>query len=108
MGQRAANGFARPEQVATALQVPGSVLDRAVDDAVADGLVERHAEGLVLTEAGFGVFRGIMGEGFAQLRDQIETENDAPLTDEALAELRTIARRLILTEGDFSPRPSVH
>ena len=52
--------------------------------------------------------RGIMGEGFAQLRDQIETENDAPLTDDDLAELRTIARRLILTEGDFSPRPSVH
>lgn len=83
-------------------------MNPAVDDGVADGLVERHAEGLVLTEAEFGVFRGIMGEGFAQLRDQIETENDAPLTDEALAELRTIARRLILTEGDFSPRPSVH
>ena len=69
--------------------------------------VARHAEELVLTEAGSGVFRGIMGEGFAQLRDQIETENDAPLTDEALAELRTIARRLVLTEGDFSPRHSV-
>ena len=54
------------------------------------------------------VTRGIMGEGFAQLRDQIEAENDAPLTDEDLAELRTFARRLVLTEGDFSPRPSVH
>ena len=75
---------------------------------MADGLVERHAEGLVLTEAEFGVFRGIMGEGFAQLRDQIETKNDAPLTDDDLGELRTIARRLILAESDFSPRPSVH
>ena len=54
------------------------------------------------------VTRGIMGEGFAQLRDQIETENDAPLTDDDLGELRTIARRLILAESDFSPRPSVH
>ena len=53
------------------------------------------------------VTRGIMGEGFAQLRDQIETENDAPLTDDDLGELRTIARRLVLTEGDFSPRHSV-
>ena len=52
--------------------------------------------------------RGIMGEGFAQLRDQIETENDAPLTDDDLGELRAIARRLILAESDFSPRPSVH
>ncbi|HOA66970.1 MAG TPA: hypothetical protein PKL25_07860, partial [Phycicoccus elongatus] len=83
-------------------------MNPAVDDAVADGLVERHAEGLVLTEAGFGVFRGIMGDGFAQLRDRIETQNDAPLTDDDLAELRTFARGLILTEGDFSPRPSVH
>jgi hypothetical protein len=82
-------------------------MNPAVDDGVADGLVERHAEGLVLTEAGFGVFRGIMGEGFAQLRDRIETENDAPLTDDDLAELRTFARRLVLTEGDFSPRHSV-
>ena len=53
------------------------------------------------------VTRGIMGEGFAQLRDQIETENDASLTDDDLGELRTIARRLVLTEGDFSPRHSV-
>jgi hypothetical protein len=49
-----------------------------------------------------------MGDGFAQLRDRIETQNDAPLTDDDLAELRTFARGLILTEGDFSPRPSVH
>ena len=53
------------------------------------------------------VTRGIVGEGFAQLRDQIETENDASLTDDDLGELRTIARRLVLTEGDFSPRHSV-
>ncbi|MFN8031272.1 MAG: hypothetical protein U0Q10_13155 [Dermatophilaceae bacterium] len=103
-GQRAAGGFAPMADNAITLQVPLRVLETAVADAASDGLVESHPEGLVLTQKGFGVFREIVGSGFRQLRDAIEAENQSPLTDQDEAELRVIARRLILGGRPFTPR----
>jgi len=97
---QAEGGVADPVVIAGRKRMPVGVIQPAIDDAMQAGLIASAEGGLVLTDQGRAVFRAVVRAIAAWVRQQIERENEAPLTDAELEQLRRIARRLALHEEE--------
>jgi EmrB/QacA subfamily drug resistance transporter len=97
-----AKGPADPFAIAAAHRVPMALVRPAIDDALQAGLAAEH-DGLVeLSESGRDQFRAFALELWGWLVGQVEEANGAPLDDQGRDDLRTIARRLLLSEDPVS------
>ena len=97
--QQARGGFADPLVIARGRHMPVGVIQPAIDDAVATGLLVAGSEGLTLTRRGFEGFRDVVEAFIVWLTAQLEDVSGEPLDDAARAELRRLARRLAVSQG---------
>jgi MFS family permease len=97
---QAEDGVADPVVIAGRKRMPVGVIQPAIDDATQAGLIAAVEGGLVLTDQGRAAFRAVVRAISMWVRQQIERENEAPLTDAELEQLRRIARRLALHEEE--------
>jgi len=97
---QAEGGVADPVVIAGTKRMPVGVIQPAIDDATQAGLIAAAEGGLVLTDQGRTAFRAVIRAILTWVRQQIERENEAPLTDAELEQLRRIARRLALHEEE--------
>jgi len=92
-------GFADPVVIARGRHMPVGVIQPAIADAVAAGLLVADAKGLTLSPRGVDGFRHVVEAFIAWLTTQIEDTSGAPLDDTGRAELRKLARRLAVSMG---------
>lgn len=95
--QQVREGFADPVAIARGRYMPVGVIQPAIDDAVAAGLLLAGPDGLTLTRRGFEGFRDVVEAFIGWLTGQVEDVGGAPLDDASRAELRRLARRLALS-----------
>jgi hypothetical protein len=92
------HGPADPYAVAAAHRVPMALIRPAIDDCIRAGLL-LEADGLVeLSEQGREQFRAFVRELWAWLVAEVEQANGEPLDEQGRQDLRTIARRQILSD----------
>ena len=97
--QQARGGSADPLVIARGRHMPVGVIQPAIDDAVAAGLLVAGTEGLTLTRRGFEGFRDVVEAFIGWLTSQVEDTSGAPLDEAGRAELRKLARRLAVSMG---------
>ena len=108
VGQHRAQGFLNPSELARRFRLPLAVVQNALRMAAADGLVENHPEGVVLTARGFKSFREVVDQMQMRLVAEIQHENEDVLSDDELSEIREVANRLALvgpSEGRTTTAP---
>jgi EmrB/QacA subfamily drug resistance transporter len=97
---QAEDRVADPVLIAGRKRMPVGVIQPAIDDGVQAGLIDEVEGGLMLSDDGWTAFRTVVRAIAGWVRQQIERENGAPLTDAELEQLRHIARRLALHEEE--------
>jgi EmrB/QacA subfamily drug resistance transporter len=97
---QAEDRVADPVLIAGRKRMPVGVIQPAIDDGVQAGLIDEVEGGLMLSDDGWTAFRTVVRAIAGWVRQQIERENGAPLTDAELEQLRRIARRLALHEEE--------
>jgi hypothetical protein len=95
--QHLARGPADPVTVAASHRVPMALIRPAIDDCIEAGLVSEGDGRVELTDLGRERFGAFVRELWGWLAEQVEHDNDDPLGDEGRAELRVIARRMLLS-----------
>jgi hypothetical protein len=93
-----AKGPADPLTIAAAHRVPMALIRPAVDDAIRAGLVAEGDGRVQLSEQGRERFTAFVREAWEWLVREVETANGEPLDDQGREDLRTIARRVLLSE----------
>jgi len=96
------HGPADPITIAAAHRVPMALIRPAVDDAVRHGLVDEAGGRVQLSERGRERFTAFVRELWEWLTSQVEEANGAPLDEQGRADLRTIARRVLLSDDPVS------
>jgi EmrB/QacA subfamily drug resistance transporter len=96
--QMRAKGPADPLTIAAAHRVPMALIRPAVDDAIRAGLVAEGDGRVQLSEQGRERFTAFVREAWEWLVREVETANGEPLDDQGREDLRTIARRVLLSE----------
>jgi EmrB/QacA subfamily drug resistance transporter len=87
-----------PFAIAAGHRVPMALIRPAIDDVVAAGLVDERDGRIELSEAGRERFRAFVLELWEWLTTQVEEANGEPLDDEGRADLRAVARRVLLAD----------
>jgi EmrB/QacA subfamily drug resistance transporter len=95
--QHVAQGPMNPLAIAASHRVPMALIRPAVDDCIRAGLLAEVGDRVELTAQGRERFRAFVLELWSWLTEQVEQDNDDPLDDEGRAELRVIARRILLS-----------
>ncbi len=93
-----AKGPADPLTVAAIHRVPLALIQPAIDDCIESSLLVEHDGVVELSERGREVFRMFVRELWAWLITQVEETNGAPLDEQGRDDLRTIARRILLSD----------
>ena len=93
-----AKGPADPLTVAAIHRVPLALIRPAIDDCIESSLLVEHDGVVELSERGREVFRMFVRELWAWLITQVEETNGAPLDEQGRDDLRTIARRILLSD----------
>jgi hypothetical protein len=96
------HGPADPITIAAAHRVPMALIRPAVDDAIRHGLVDEAGGRVQLSERGRERFTAFVRELWEWLTAQVEEANGAPLDEQGRADLRTIARRVLLSDDPVS------
>jgi EmrB/QacA subfamily drug resistance transporter len=97
--QRLAGGPADPLTVAASHRVPMALIKPAVDDCVDAGLLAWTDDGRAeLTDLGRERFTAFVRELWSWLVTEVEQTNGAALDEEGRDDLRSIARRLLLSD----------
>lgn len=107
VGQHRARGFLPTSRIARTFRLPLGMVEPAVAQASDAGLVERYQEGVVLTEKGYTAFNQVIANTVTRLRAELEEQQDKPLTQDDMQELRQVARHLVLTGPSAAPRRAV-
>ncbi len=97
-----AHGPADPVSIAAAHRVPMALIWPAVDDAIRSGLVSEHGGRVELSEHGRERFRAFVRELWEWLVGEVEEANGEPLDEQGREDLRTIARRVLLSDDPVS------
>jgi EmrB/QacA subfamily drug resistance transporter len=97
-----AKGPADPIAIAAAHRVPMALVWPVVDDAIRSGLVTEHGGLVELSERGRERFRAFVRELWEWLVAQVEEANGESLDDQGREDLRTIARRVLLSDDPVS------
>ena len=92
------HGPADPYAVAAAHRVPMALIRPAIDDCVAAGLLQEADNRVELSEQGREQFRAFVLELWGWLVTEVELANGEPLDEEGRDDLRTIARRQMLSD----------
>src|SRR4051794_39018459 len=93
-----AHGPTDPFDISASHRVPMALIRPAVDDCISQGLL-REVEGRVeLSERGREQFRAFVRELWGWLVTEVETANGEPLDEQGRDDLRTIARRQMLSD----------
>jgi hypothetical protein len=93
-----AQGPADPFAVAASHRVPLALIRPAIDDCIDSGFLVEHQGTVELSEHGREVFRRFVRELWAWLTTEVEQVNGERLDDEGRDDLRTIARRILLSD----------
>jgi MFS family permease len=93
-----AHGPADPFVVAAVHRVPMALIRPAIDDCVAAGLLSEAHGRTELTEQGRERFRAFVRELWSWLVTEVELTNGEPLDEQGREDLRTIARRQMLSD----------
>jgi len=78
--------------------VPMAPIQSAIDDCVVRGLRLQSPGRVELTEQGREQFRAFVRELWEWLVDEVEQTNGEPLDEQGREDLRTIARRQMLSD----------
>ena len=79
-------------------RVPMALIQPAIDDCLALGLLVETHDGVELSEQGREQFRAFVLELWGWLVTEVEMANGEPLDDQGREDLRTIARRQMLSD----------
>ncbi len=93
-----AHGPADPYEIAAAHRVPVALIRPAIADGIAKGLLLESDSRVELSEQGREQFRAFVRELWAWLVTEVETANGEPLDEQGRDDLRTIARRQMLSD----------
>jgi hypothetical protein len=91
-------GPADPYAVAAAHRVPMALIRPAIDDCVGAGLLREVDDRVELSEQGREQFRAFVLELWGWLVTEVELANGEPLDEQGREDLRTIARRQMLSD----------
>jgi len=92
------HGPADPYDIAAAHRVPMALIRPAIDDCLARGLVVEADARVELSEQGRAQFRAFVLELWGWLVTEVEMANGEPLDEQGRDDLRTIARRQMLSD----------
>ena len=92
------HGPADPYDIAASHRVPMALIQPAIDDCVVRGLLQESPGRVELTEQGREQFRAFVRELWGWLVAEVENANGEPLDDQGREDLRTIARRQMLSD----------
>jgi EmrB/QacA subfamily drug resistance transporter len=93
-----AHAPADPYAVAAAHRVPMALIRPAIDDCIAQGLLAESGHLVELTEQGREQFRAFVLELWGWLVTEVELANGEALDEQGREDLRTIARRQMLSD----------
>ena len=93
-----AQGPADPYDIAAAHRVPIALIQPAIDDCLGQGLLAQSGTGIELSETGRERFRAFVREFWGWLVAEVEEANGEPLDEQGREDLRTIARRQMLSD----------
>ncbi len=93
-----AHAPADPYAVAAAHRVPMALIRPAIDDCIGAGLLAEVGDLVELTEQGREQFRAFVIELWGWLVTEVEQANGEPLDEQGREDLRTIARRQMLSD----------
>jgi EmrB/QacA subfamily drug resistance transporter len=96
--QLRAQGPADPFAVAASHRVPMALIRPAIDDCIDAGLVVEHDDCVELSDRGRELFTSFVRELWRWLTTEVEAANGEPLDEQGRSDLRTVARRLLLSE----------
>lgn len=97
--ERAYGGAFDPLAIAAGHRVPMALIRPAIDDVIEAGMLTEDAAGrLLISEPGRREVRGFVTELWRWLRSQVEEANAERLDEEGEEALRTIARRILLSD----------
>ncbi len=100
--QRIAGGPIDPVTVAASHRVPMALIRPAVDDCLASGLLTESEGQVELTALGRERFTAFVRELWGWLVTEVELANGEPLDEEGRNDLRTIARRQMLSDDPIT------
>ena len=93
-----AHGPADPLTIAATHRVPLALIQPALDDCLALGLLVEADDRVELSDQGREQFRAFVRELWAWLVTEVEMANGEPLDEQGREDLRTIARRQMLSD----------
>ena len=96
------HGPADPYAVAAAHRVPMALIQPAIDDCLTAGLLQEADSGVELSERGREQFRAFVLELWGWLVTEVELVNGEPLDEQGREDLRTIARRQMLSDDPIT------
>lgn len=96
------HGFAQAADIARRRAMPAAVLAPAFAEAEAAGMIETHAEGIVLSENGFLALSTLTENARVVILDEFVKDAETPLTEAELEQFNEIARQILLS--DLLPR----
>ena len=92
------HGPADPYDIAGSHRVPMALIQPAIDDCVTRGLLQQVDSRVELTDRGREQFRAFVRELWQWLVAEVELANGEPLDEQGREDLRTIARRQMLSD----------
>jgi EmrB/QacA subfamily drug resistance transporter len=96
------HGPADPYAIAGAHRVPMALIRPAIDDCIGTGLLSESDGRVELTEQGREQFRAFVLELWGWLVTEVELANGEPLDDQGREDLRTVARRQMLSDDPIT------
>ena len=93
-----AHGPTDPYDIAASHRVPMALIRPAIDDCISAGLLLEAEDRVELTEQGREQFRAFVRELWGWLVTEVEMANGEPLDEQGRDDLRTIARRQMLSD----------
>ncbi len=93
-----AHGPTDPYDIAASHRVPMALIRPAIDDCISQGLLLEAEDRVELSEQGREQFRAFVRELWAWLVTEVEIANGEPLDEQGRDDLRTIARRQMLSD----------
>ena len=92
------HGPADPYDIAASHRVPMALIRPAIDDCIDQGLLVEAHDRVELSEQGREQFRAFVRELWGWLVAEVEMANGEPLDEQGREDLRTIARRQMLSD----------
>jgi hypothetical protein len=93
-----AHGPTDPYDIAASHRVPMALIRPAIDDCITRGLLLEAEHRVELSERGREQFRAFVRELWGWLVTEVEVANGEPLGEQGREDLRTIARRQLLSD----------